>query len=389
MADFDHTAPDFVERFHTVHDHLRATDPVHRSEALGGFYLLTRYDDVAAVCRDGELFSTAANGSTIPFVQNPYPAIPEEADPPEHTAYARMLAGRLSARAVLAYEPAIRAIVTELLDALPTAEAVDLVEGLTRPLPALVTGVLLGLDAGDWHRYRALVDDVLGAMVRMDEVAAGRAWAELVGYLDRQLERRRRAPGDDLLSDLVAARLPDGRPLSDDELRGMAITLTLAGNETTADGLGSLLAHLGTDGDLRRRLVSDPTRIPAAVEEGLRLESPSQHFARTATRDTEIGGCPVSAGDRVVLAFGAANRDPAHFERPEHFDLDREPNRHLAFGAGTHFCSGAHLARLELRVALEEVLSRFPGYRIAGEVTRAMPIGITYGVSSLPVVLAG
>ena len=201
----------------------------------------------------------------------------------------------------------------------------------------------------------------------VDQAARDRATAELKGYLVPLIDKRRGNPGDDVLSVVANAEL-DGRPVSDEMAAGMAYLLVVAGIDTTWSALGTALWHLGTHPDDLARLAADPSLIPTAVEEFLRLYAPVS-VGRIATADTDIGGCPLRSGERVLVPFGSANRDAAHFDRPDEFVLDRESNRHAAFGLGIHRCLGSNLARLELRVALEEWLAAFPRFRVVDAVT--------------------
>jgi hypothetical protein len=207
---------------------------------------------------------------------------------------------------------------------------------------------------------------------------------ELAGYLARQLDERRAQPREDLLSALLSAEI-DGARLTPQELIGFAFLLLVAGNETTTNLISNAAVLLHRDPDQRRQLARDPTRIPTAVEEFLRFDSPIQGLARTTTRDTAVRGVEIPKGKKVLLLFASANRDEAQFPEPERLDVSRQPNRHLAFGFGNHFCLGSSLARLEARVAFEELLERLPDYRLLDERVERLCSGPVRGAVSLPI----
>lgn len=317
-------------------------------------------------------------------------------DPPEHGTFRRILTRRFTPRGLAPFEPEVRRLAAEavarcstrLMDPLRRGEAFDFVEEVASYFPVAVVMHLLGAPREDWPRLVRWSNEVVGH--HDAEYAGGtspvdtvlRAWLGLFDYFLGLVARRRREPGDDLVGALVAARV-DGRPLSDFELLSYCFLLTLAGNETTRNASsGAILAWMDFPQE-RERLRADPGLLPSAVEEVVRFTSPILHFARTATRDVELHGRKIRAGERVVLFYASANRDESVFHDPMRFDVGRHPNPHLGFGIGEHFCLGANLARLELRLLLEALL-RLPPLEPAGPVER-LRSNFVGGVKHLPV----
>jgi len=269
----------------------------------------------------------------------------------------------------------------------PPSDA-DLLAGLAAPLPVEVIAELLGVPDGDRHRLVPWSN----AIVRMYEYgtaestrdAAERASGEFAGYLRRLAEARRRAPTGDLISDLVSTRDADGRALTDDELVATAALLLMAGHEGTVNAIGNGALALLRDADQWDRLVEAPGLADTAVDELLRYDPPLQLFERTATEDVTIAGHRVRRGEKVAALLGAAARDPEVFPRPDTMDIGRSPNPHLGFGAGTHYCVGAPLARVEIAAAFGALARRLPRLRIAGDVVRRDEFVIR-GLRALPV----
>jgi len=290
--------------------------------------------------------------------------IPSEMDPPEHTKYRTLLNPLLSPTRIGQMEPAVREVCRGLVDGLADRGSCDLVTDFALQFPTKVFMGMLGVPTDDldtlisWvHRsqHTSHADDPDGR-IRDD---ADRAIHDFMAAI---ADDRRRTPRDDIVSNLLGCQV-DGRPLDDRELGGMLYLLFLAGLDTVASMLGFTFTHLANHPDDRRRLVADPTLSTAAVEELLRYYS-IVSISRHLTRDADMKGCPMHQGDRVIVPLATANRDPVAFPQAETFTIDRTPNRHIAFGAGPHRCVGSHLARLELKVALEEWHRRIPDYDI-------------------------
>jgi cytochrome P450 len=346
-----------------------------------GFWAVLGHDLVHEVVADTATFS-----NVIPLYPTRRP--PLESDPPEHTAYRRVLAAHFSSGRTAMMEPAIREFTREMLQPLLIAGEADFAREFADPLPTRVLCYLLGIPDADWP----LINDMAARLHRVGaerrDNAGQRAGlgAELREYADHLIAARRQAaPCDDVIGALLGARIDDA-PLPDATITGMVMMLISAGHNTTTSLLGNVVLHLARDPVEQQRLRSTPEAIPAAIEECLRLEAPQQAMPRIATRDTELAGCPIRAGDHVWPVFGAANLDPSAFDRPEDYRPDRRPNRHLAFGKGLHRCVGAPLAQLQGRVVLEELLAGTRAITLTGPVTRfAWP---RMGVRVLPVHLA-
>jgi cytochrome P450 len=355
---------------------LRDRDPVHHAEA-GDYFVLSRFDDVWRAARDTATFSSA-EGLTTTYGEREKIGLDEARpivmmDPPEHTAFRRLVARGFTPRAVSTIEPEVRAFVAERLDRIadeaPTGP-VDIVAALFKPLPSMVVAHYLGVPVEDRPRFDAWTEAIVAANALGDVTVAAEALTDLLGYFSELVERRRAEPGDDMISELVRAE-PGGHDVPLLQVLGFAFTMVAGGNDTTTGLLGGAAALLTEHRDQRRILIDDPAAIPGAVEEFLRLTSPVQGLARTATRDVELHGVTVPAGRKVLLLYGSANRDDREFgPTAEDCDVTRPIDRMMAFGYGAHHCLGAAAARLQARVALEELLARFPDFAVdaaAGE----------------------
>ncbi len=369
---------------------LREISPVLRAE--DGALVVTRYADCSLVTRDPRFAHPPAD--VFAFLGFPdwadHPAMRQMftsllvLNPPDHTRLRRLVSGAFTARRVLALRPAIARLVDDLLDGM--AGELDLVDAFAFPLPVNVIGELLGIPAPDRARFQSLVRDwtlVLDSVTPEVLSRADPAAATIRGYLAGLVAERRRAPGADLLSALVAVE-EAGDQLSEDELLTTAALLFAAGFETTtnllANGLVALLAHPAQAALLRDR----PGLAQPAVEELLRFDSPVQFVTRVVAGPVELGGTTVAEGERVVAYLGAGNRDPERFADPDRLWLDRPDNAPLSFGGGIHYCLGAPLARLEAQVALPALLRRFPRLALAGVPERRESLGIK-GFVRLPV----
>jgi len=342
---------------------LREGCPVARVEDFDGFWILSRYADVSAAARNPAVFSSA-EGITIPKLPIP-PQICLEQDEPEHSRYRRPMQQWLSPGRMARLEGRVREIVDSLIDGFVAKGEIDIAAELAEPVPPLVMALLMGLPDSDWHTFRDQMNRIVGYAAAEDPAASAAASQEFVGYLAGKLAERRANPGDDMLSDIATLQI-DGAPLSDADAISMAFLLLGAGHETTVGAIGGLLYYLAREPELQRQLRENPTLLPGAAEEAVRLVAPLPGMGRTVLTDTELDGTALPAGSRVMLLYGSANRDPEMFADAEEFRLGRDSNRHVGFGQGIHRCVGAPLARLELTVVLEQVLARLPGLRLAG-----------------------
>jgi cytochrome P450 len=364
-ADFDPIDPGFIADPYPTYARMRESCPVARAERFGGYWVISRYADVRDAARDTETFSSHG-GIVIPPAGNPMPFIPIELDPPEHSQYRQPLQKWFSATRMLELEDDIRRMVTEQLDAVVDDGQADLCAQIAGPLPPMVIARLLGLDRSDWKLFREMAEKMVEAAETGDQDANVAAGGALLGYLWEQIEARRAEPTDDLLTFMTSLEI-DGAPITPDKALGLALFMLLAGHETSVSAIGAMLMHLARDQEAQKRLIAEPKIIPNTVEEILRYDPPIQNLARTVRKDVTVAGVDMVAGDRVLLCWASANRDASQFSDADSLVIDRPNNAHVGFGNGVHRCLGANLARLEMRIILEEVLRRIPGFRIADE----------------------
>lgn len=393
--DCDPTLPGDPDPYPYFH-RLRSEDPVHWSRFLGG-WVLTRYSDAVAYLRDHR-FSRVAYLDRIRErfgADSPLLAFQSRelsfTDPPAHTWIKNLFGKAFSPQAVARIRPAAERIVGAMLDSFANREQIDLVADLAYPIPANVIAAMLGVPEADWAHLRELVDGIVVSrgIVRTPEmIAAGeRTIRAFDDYFARMIAERRRAPGADLLSQILSAE-ESGRRLSDAQIVAMVETLFAAGHATTrsliATGMLALLRHPSELARLREQ----PHLIASAVEEMLRYDSPTQAPSpQIATEDAEIGGHIIRKGDLATVLLGAANRDPARFPDPDRFDITRKDNEHLGFSMGIHYCLGAGLARLEAQVVIGSAVARFARIRLTGAELKWQRMGRFRGLSSLPVAL--
>ncbi len=387
-TDFDVLDPGYVADPYGIWDRLRETCPVAHTQRRGSTWLPTRYQDVVDLAHDVEHFSSTEI-AVIPFPgERPdepvllYGLPPISADPPLHTWTRRLLLPWFSHKRVDGYEPMTRALCAELVDGLVDHGSADAARDYAQQIPVRVIARILGVPDSLSDSFTGWVRDVLE--FADDPVRRARGVNGLIGFFIEEVARRQTEPGDDLLSDLLHTEF-EGQPVDQRLVLGVAALVLIAGVDTTWSAIGSSLWHLATHPEDRERLTAGPEAMSLAVEELLRAYSPVT-MARVVTEDIQFGGCPMRAGDKVLMNFPAANRDPEAFEDADRVVLDREINRHVAFGSGIHRCAGSNLARMELRVALEEWLSRIPTFCLAegAEVTWAG--GQVRGPRQLPVV---
>jgi cytochrome P450 len=384
---------------------LRERDPVHWhpwSWSGGGFWAITKYDDVVAISKDWETFSSAKGHIYLWELDDEALEARRsliETDPPNHSRLRRIVSSAFTPRKVKDYETFTRAITADLLDAAIEQEEVDLVEAVSAPLPINVLVSILGVPEGDAPMMIELTDHLVeGTSDRpLDPTAYGNttplhllpfnspASFALFEYGRKLGAQRRKDPADDLVTRLVHAEV-DGDSLSDVEYTNFFQLLVFAGNETTRSGISQGMLALMEHPDEHDRLASDPALVETAVEEILRWGSPVMYFRRTVMRDTEIRGVPVAEGDKVVMWYVSANYDEDVFADPYRFDVGREgPRESTSFGGGgAHYCLGAWLARLELRILLEEMLKRKLRFELNGR-PRRIRTNFVNGIESMPV----
>jgi cytochrome P450 len=365
-SDFDVLDASYVLNPFPRWDELRQECPIARTDRRGRAWLPTTYADVTAMARDIDHFSSA-NTSVIDSVEEEetpiltYGLPPITADPPLHTWTRRLLLPWFSHARVDSYEPMTRSLCRSLIDAHLGAGRADAAAGYAQQIPVRVIGAILGIPEELSDTFTGWVRDALEFADDAERVQRG--MFGIGYYLWDRINERRDTDGDDLLTYLLHTEV-DGKSVDDMVVLGMAILTMIAGIDTTWSAIGSSLWHLATNDEDREQLVAEPGLMALAVEELLRAYSPVT-MARVVTEDVEFGGCPMRQGDKLLLNFPAANRDPAAFDRADEVVLDRQENRHVAFGSGIHRCAGSNLARMEVRVALEEWLARVPVFHLA------------------------
>jgi len=369
---------------------LRDHDPVHHVPDNGegqDYWVLSRFADVLSAAVDASTWSSA---SGLTFSYGEMERIGLEApivmmDPPAHTLLRKQIRKRMTPQQVAALAPLVRGRVVEGVEALRETGGGCVVAELLRPLASFVVAHFLGVPLEDRGRFARWTDAIVSANAGGDVLGAGEAVGEMFGYFGGLLARRREEPGDDMLSALVHGRLATGEPASPAQMLGVAFTMVTGGNDTIMGLLGFALEALTERPDQRKLLLEDASRIPGAVEEFLRLSSPVQGLARTATRDVEIAGRTIPRGRKALLLYGSANRDEREFgSDADVCDVGRRIRRHLAFSYGPHHCIGAAAARLQARVVLEEVLARCPDFAVDAAAGRYAPGAFVRRFESLP-----
>jgi cytochrome P450 len=381
MQDDDRRLEEFDFHGHALDDvfadyrEMHARCPIGHSDKYGGFRFVARRADVLAIEQAPDAFSVAPS-MLLPAFGTDEPLIPIDIDPPEHLAYRRLLLPLFTPRALDEQTPGMRDTARRLAEAVARQDVVDVSAAYARALPTIVFSHLCGFPERDWPLFDGWVDDIIYERAE-DPARAYAAGDALKAYFDALLDERRGSePRNDLIGVLLAAEI-DGRPLSHEELISYCYLLFVAGLDTSAWAIRSALWHLARTPEAQARLRTDPELTPDAAEEYLRTLSPVQGMARTCKADTVVGGEEIGEGERVVLVFGAANRDPDIFEDPDEIRFDRGRNRHVAFGGGIHRCLGANLGRRELVVGLQEFM------RAVGEFAHENPAEPWHGVGPL------
>ena len=371
----------------TLRDHaqgygrLLADAPVSLFEGYDPpFYILARYEDVEAALRNIEVFSSHQG-------QGPRYTPPSGmvCDPPLHTLHRGLVQQAFTPGAIRALAPSIEALTTELLDAVADREAFDIHDDFAFPLPVVIISRMLGVPSEDIQQFKHWSDASVEAMGAEDPTPWMAELGALQAYLLDQIRARRAAttPPDDLITRMVVAE-SDGVRLDDEAILGLVSQLLVGGNETTTSLITNVVWRLLEDPALWRRVVADPGLIDRAVEESLRFDPPVLGLFRATTRDTTVGGVAIPRGAKVMLHYAAGNRDPSVFDEPDRFSLDRPPRKHLSFAIGVHVCIGAEMARLEARIALKALTTRFPDLELVDRGERIKPFFL-WGRRRLPV----
>ncbi|HEX8703216.1 MAG TPA: cytochrome P450 [Myxococcaceae bacterium] len=385
--------PEALANPYPIYAELRRNAPVSQVDP-GGFYAVTRYDDVMAVFKNPQLFSSEGfRAATKPawLGHNPFGDSMIVLDPPNHTRLRTLVNRAFVPSAMARLEQRVRTFAGQVVDALPLGRPVDWVESFALPLPASVIGELLGLDASLRSRFKRWADDLTSITPvtpdmtqRMEEIRGTVREAEQ--YLKEVLAQRRQKPADDMVTDLLRVQV-DGEALTDAELMAFLFLLLVAGLETTVHLLSHTARYLIAHPEVFERVRADHSLIPKLLDEVLRLEPPVRAVYRLTTADTELSGVTIPKGSRVLVMIGSANRDETHYPDADRLDLDRGGGvNQLPFGHGVHFCLGAPLARLEGKLGLEALLPRIKGLSAAGPVEWRRSISVR-GATSLPVIV--
>lgn len=388
-TDFDHTDERWAADPYPIWDELRETCPLAHSDRYGGVWLPTRFDDVSAIAYDTEHFTSR---SIVVSEMRPLRefapqgiAPPISSDPPYHKEARRMLLPIFSPQAIDKLEASTRAYCEELIETMGDRDVIDAAEEYAQHIPVRVIATMLGLPEEDADAFRGFVNHVLeGVALPLEQRADG--FMALFGYLRQHIDDHVQHPRDDLISFLLESEI-DGEKLDGFQVGRTIALLLIAGIDTTWSAIGASIWHLAKTPADRERLVAEPKLLPTAIEELLRAYAPVT-MARLVKDDMDWNGCPMKADDWVLLSFPSANRDPDAFEDADKVILDREPNRHAAFGLGIHRCAGSHLARMEMRVALDTWLQAFPTFHLEDESAVRWSGGQVRGPRVLPVRVA-
>jgi len=332
------------------------------------------HDDVMTVLQNPDIFSS--NGAAE--IGQVRPLIPLEVDPPEHSKYRKLLDPLFAPRRVAELEASTRSIVNSLIDGIIDDGTGNFHRSVAEPLPSQVFLTMFGLDVDRTPEFIELKDGIIRPPVA--DTSEATAYRDMTGQkiyavLQEAIDEKKAAPKDDFISQFLEAEV-DGHRLTENDVLDIGYLFFLAGLDTVTASLDCMIAYLAQNPTDQRRLVDEPSDIPAAVEELLRWESPVAGVVRVATQDTELSGCPIKAGDTVSVNLGSANTDERFWADADHVDFDREINKHIAFGGGVHRCLGSHLARMELRVGLEEWHKRVPSYQLKPGITPEYTMGL-------------
>jgi cytochrome P450 len=358
---FDHLSPELSPVFDETLERMRSICPVTHSDEHGGFWIVASYEECLKVLQEWQTFSNA-EGVSIPMRLSEPPLPPDEFDPPIHREYKRLINAYLTPAVVARHEPATRHMADKLIDALIEDGHCEWMSVFAHQYPRLTFFEnVMHAPAKDIDQLNQWVDIVTTQRENEDYLEVNR---QLVDWIERFIEERRSGePKGDVVDAVINATI-EGRPITREGILGAVQLLMFGGFSTTAAALGSIVLRFARHPELVARLENQPSSIPDAIEEFLRLDSPVVAMARSVVRDVEIGGKQFKKGDKVLFELSSANRDSGEFDNPDDFDLDRDRNRHLAFGAGPHRCAGSSLARMNLRVALEQVVSRLHDIRL-------------------------
>lgn len=390
--DFDHHSAEFADNWREVTRNLRAKCPVAWTEAHGGYFVVSRYEDVKKIALDDHTFSSdndatgerkGYKGTAIPSA--PMQLIPLEVDPPRFTQYRQLLNPKFSPSAAEPWRPFLQQVSDALIDKFCETGKCDLVKDLASPVPAMLTMRLLGLPLADWEDVATPFHEISWAVPGSEMYdRAIQGIFRVLGRLSEELAKRREAPRDDLLTFLLESTIDD-EALSEEEILKICFLQLIGGVDTSTGLLSHTYAWLSEHPDQQQRLIDEPDLLKRATEEFLRWVSPAPALARTVTTETEVGGQKLCPGDRLLLSWSSANQDEEMFDNPDEVNIDRWPNRHQAFGLGAHRCLGSNLGRVQFQEVLKVTLRRLPDLKVDLEAAQRYPsLGQVNGYSTLP-----
>jgi len=390
--EYDHYDRDFALDPHPTYKKLREACPVAYTDNYGGFYILSKFDDISTVLHDGATFSSWP-ADTPPTPGHSRALIPLEVDAPDHRRYRMVIDPLFRPNAVEGIAPMVRQYARELVDNMVAKREFDFMEEFAKPLPAAVFLNQVGLQFSDAERDQLCdwAGTILHTTTHGVEHGNAEAQAEerkragkaLHNFLNGLLQERLAKPGDDIISLLIGAKLPGGRTLEPREILNFAYVLVLAGLDTVTTALGLSFMHLARHPELQDQIAADPSLIPGAIEELLRYDS-IVHMSRTVMQPVTIRGTELQPGDRVVTPLASAHRDEEIYDNPDEIRLDRVVEPSLVFGGGSHRCLGKHLARLEMGIAFEEIFARIPRFSLAPDAVLEAHGGQTRSLENLP-----
>lgn len=382
---FDHAAVhprrDLLEWGQT----LRSDHPIAWSESHGGVWIVSRHADIQEIARQPDIF-VSGKGITIPPLQSPVPVVPAESDEPEHSHYRAALWQFLKPRAVKSYSERIREIIVEALENLLVRGEGDAITGFAAKIPTRAMATVFGFSDEDAYRFDHDFGEVVESASSDDVQRQAAAVSNFFAFLKEKLEEGRAGKAGDNVVAAILEYEKDGYRFNEDEILGLLWSTAGGAVDTTKHSIGHAIYNLGIRPELRKQLIDNPRLITIAVEENLRMDAPAYMTARHLVKDAVVGDVQMRAGDRVMLVYGFGNRDARAFECPEEFRLDRKANNHLSFGHGIHTCVGMHLARIEIKIAIEEILARMPEFELVEPVSEPkIRGGLMWAFDSLPI----
>ncbi len=384
-TDWDHLDPRWNKDPYPIWDELRSRCPVAHTKRFHGAYLPTSYEAVKAIAYDTDSFSSRRVVVRDERIENPQPAPPITSDPPAHKPLKQILLPPFTPDEMEKLESKARRICNELIDSFIAKGQCDAAQDYARHIPTRVIAAMLGVPEADGDMFVRWIHEILEVGI-YDTSTLNKAADEMGAYFAEHVQDRRNNPRDDLVTRVINAKFM-GNPIPDILASGMLRLLLIAGIDTTWSAIGASLWHLAQNPADTERLIKEPALMPTAIEEFLRFYAPVT-MAREVMKDTVVAGCPIKAGNVVLLSFPAANRDPKEFPDADKFIIDRQQNRHGAFGLGIHRCVGSNLARMEMTVAIEEWIKRIPKFSLANAGKVTWSEGTVRGPRQLPIVFA-